>query len=208
MASLEKYRSESLKGQARKLGMEYFEEDEFGLRKLLSDFSLFNRGRRRRIHHIMFREEVMRKTYLFDYTYVIGKNNSRKYKRQTVMFINARELGLPEFSMKPENLWDRLTEWLKINKDIDFESHPEFSEKYFLQAEDEDLMRYLFNQEVLDFFTVQKNWYLEGLNYYLIIYSLNERFHPKILPSFLEMGDHLFELLKQNPESLKLDHPL
>lgn len=208
MSRLEDARTQSLKGYARKMEMDFHEEDEFGLMRLLQSFSLFKRGRRRKITNIMYKEIINHKSFVFDYTYVIGKNNHRKYKRQTVLFVDSKDLGLPAFSMQPEFLWHRLTEWLRLTKDIDFETHPEFSEKYLLQAEDEALLRYLYNKEVLDFFTIQKNWYVEGLNYFLLIYSLNERFHPKVIESFIEMGNRLFDLLKQDPKSISLDHPL
>ena len=188
--------------------MKFSEEDEFGLRRLLKGFQLFRRGRRRKIENIMHHSTFDRKTFVFDYTYVTGKNNSNKYHRQSVMFLNSKNLGLPQFSMKPENLWHQLTDWLRITSDIDFESHPDFSEKYFLTSENEQLIRYLFDKDVLDFFTVQKNWYVEGVNYYLIIYSLNERLHPKIIESFVNMGNKLYELLRVHPEWMKLDHPL
>lgn len=208
MANSADLRRESMKGHARRMDMKFFDQDEFGLIQLLRSFDLFRKGGDRKIDNIMFEEKMSKRSYVFDYTYTVSRNKKRVRKRQTVMFINSKNLGLPEFSMKPENLWHRLTEWLWINRDIDFDSHTEFSEKYFLESEDEALLRYLFDKQVLDFFTLEKNWYLEGSNYYLIIYSLNERFHPKVIESFVDMGNKLYELLKTNPDAIKLEHPL
>lgn len=208
MFGLEDRRSESMKGFGRQLEMKFSPKDEYGLQRLLRDFKLFKRGHSRKIHNLLSVEDARMKKYIFDYTYVIGSGKDRRYRRQTVLFIDSKELGLPRFSMQPEFIWHKLTEWLRITKDIDFESHPEFSEQYLLESKDESLLRYLYDQEVLDYFTVNKNWHVEGINYFLIIYSMNERLHPKLLHSFSNMGEKLFSLLRSDPRSLDLDHPL
>jgi hypothetical protein len=208
MPGLDRHRTDSMKGYARKLGMHFHAEDEFGLLRLLRDFKLFRRGHSRKINNILKASTLDLTTHIFDYTYIIGKGKDRRYRRQTVMFVNSKELGLPSFSMQPESLWNKLTDWLKITTDIDFDSHPEFSEQYFLRAEDEDLIRYIYDENVLEFFTINKNWHLEGMNYFLVFYSLNERFHPKLLESFYHTGIKLFDLLKSHPNALDLDHPL
>ena len=208
MGKLDDVRSQSIQGFGRKLKMKFSREDEYGLARLLRDFKLFKRGHSRRIHNLLSTDSFDRKSHIFDYTYVIGKGKDRRYRRQTVLFIDSKELGLPAFTMQPEKLWHRLTEWLKITKDIDFESHPEFSEQYLLESEDEELLRYLYDKDVLDFFTVNKNWHVEGINYFLVLYSLNERLHPKLIESFYNMGERLFNLLKTHPKALDLDHPL
>lgn len=209
MNRLEYNRAQSFLHYGRELDMEYSAQDEFGVYSLLRDFKLFQRGRRRTITHLLADERDLDfKKYIFDYQYVIGKNNARKYRKQTVLFFNAKALGLPQFSMEPEQLWHKLASWLKLHKDIDFEAYNEFSDSYFLTSEDEEYIRHIFNPDVLDFFTINKNWHIEGINYYLILYSHNERFHPKILPNFYRMGLQLFDLLKSHPDSIQLDQPL
>lgn len=209
MNRIEYNRAQAIHHHGAKLNMQYSAQDEFGLIKLLKDFKLFKRGRRKKISHILSnRSDFEKQKFIFDYEYVRGKNNSRKYYRQTVLFLNSKHLGLPQFSMAPEQLWHKLANWLKIKSDIDFVNHNEFSENYFLEGEDEDIIRYIFNEDVLHFFSLHKNWHLEGLNYFLILYSHNERFHPDILPGFYKMGMKLHDLFETHPEAMSLDHPL
>ena len=83
--------------------MDYDAEDEFGLYSLLRGFKLFKRGTRRKItHQLSSTKDLDTKSYIFDYQYKIGNKNNRKHRKQTVLFLNSKKLGLPEFSMEPE----------------------------------------------------------------------------------------------------------
>ena len=148
------------------------------------------------------------KMRIFDYSYVRGKNNSVKHYRQSVLFIDSKKLGLPAFSMEPERLWHRMTIWLGIQDDINFDQNPKFSKNYRLSGKEEDLIRYYFDDDVLSFFSVNKNWYLEGINYHLVMYSLRERFHPNVIKTFKGTGTKLHDLFKTHPNALDLDQPL
>lgn len=205
MNRIEKNRAEQLKHQGVKLNMKYDYNDEFGLYSLLKEFKLFRRGSRRKIRHILSdKKNHELKKNIFDYSYRIGSDKHRRTIRQTVMFINSKQLGLPQFSLQPEQLWNKLTNWLKLESDIDFEGYPDFSDSYLLKGDDEEIVRYIFTPEVLNFFTIHKNWHLEGIGYYLILYSRNERFHPEVIPGFHDMGMKMHELFKTHPDELKL----
>jgi hypothetical protein len=204
--NLENSRTQAMKQAAAHLKMKFQEKDDFGLYRLLKDFRLFRRGHRRRIQHIIYDEmDIQKKQYIFDYQYTISTNNSKKTYHQTVLFINSKHLGLPQFSLQPEQVWHRLTTWMKLERDIDFDSHEDFSKSYLLKGEDEEIIRHVFNPEVLNFFTIHKNWYMEGINYYLIFYSRNERFHPSVLAGLRAMGRELHDLFEVHPDALKLD---
>ena len=148
--------------------------------------------------------DIQKKKYIFDYQYTISTNNSRKTYHQTVLFINSKHLGLPQFSLQPEQVWHRLTTWMKLEKDIDFDSHEDFSKSYLLKGEDEEIIRHVFNPEVLNFFTIHKNWYMEGINYYLIFYSRSERFHPSVpARTFVLWVENCMILFEVHPDALE-----
>lgn len=180
--------------------MEYSPTDEWGLTSLLKDFNLFRRGSRKRIKHLLHRQGGLHQmdTRIFDYQFTISTGNSAQTFKQTVFFVESKELGLPQFLMKPETFFHRVGAFLGF-EDIDFEEFPDFSENYYLKGEDEDYIRSSLNDEFLKFFSVEKKWYLEGLNYYLIFYRFNKLLTPSRVKELHTKGLELVDMLKQEP---------
>lgn len=180
---------------ARQLNMQYRGEDRWSLHELLRDFTLFRKGRRRQISQLLYRSDALLQTefYLFDYYYHRGKGRAGDHN-QTVFFVHSKRLALPQFSMHPENLLHRVGELLGFH-DIDFEEFPKFSRQYRLKGGDESFIRASLNEQVLQFFSKEKNWYLEGLNYYLIFYRKRQLLPPKEVLELYEKGHRVFEML-------------
>lgn len=178
---------------ADKLEMEFSKEDEWGLLEMLRDFRLFRRGRRKRMFNILSYstplDEV--KVNIFDYRYVVttGKSSRRFY--QTVFFVQSKELALPEFWMKPEGFFHKVGNLLGMG-DINFEENPVFSEQYYLAGEDEELIRHTFNEDVLHYFTVERDWSLEGVGYFFILYKRDYLFRPDQIKDMFEQGVELW----------------
>lgn len=189
-------RAFQLKSISYQLGMGYEAEDTWGLHTMLGDFTLFSRGRRRRITNMLYRRDGLLEldVRIFDYRYTVSTGNSARVFKQTVFFIQSKKLGLPQFLMKPENFFHKIGAWLGM-EDIDFERYPKFSGQYLLRGDDEDYIRANFNDEVLQFFTVEKNWTMEGLNYYLILYRKNQLLLPSQIIEFYKKGMQLHRLL-------------
>lgn len=189
-------RSTQFRNIALQLEMQYSAEDEWGLLNLLKDFQLFRRGHSRKITNLLYRQIGMLETeiHVFDYRYVISSNNSRRVFKQTVFFVHSKKLGLPQFLLKPENFFHKIGQLLGM-QDIDFEQYPKFSDQYLLRGEDEDYIRASFPDEALQFFTIEKNWSLEGLNYYLVFYQKNRLLLPSQIVDFYRKGMHLHEIL-------------
>ncbi len=181
---------------AKRLEMEYSEEDEWGMMELVRDFRLFRRGGRKRVFNILRYstplDEV--KVSIFDYRFVVSTGKSARRYYQTVFFVQSKELALPEFWMKPEGFFHKVGNLLGMG-DINFEEHPEFSDQYYLSGEDEELIRHTFNKDVLHYFTVEKNWCLEGVGYYFILYKRNVLFPPNRIRGMFEKGVELWKRL-------------
>ncbi|GJM34512.1 MAG: hypothetical protein DHS20C18_35130 [Saprospiraceae bacterium] len=193
-------RKEALERVAFNMGMKYLPKDEWGQYRLLKDFRLFRRGRHRRITNLLIkRDESLELTLnVFDYRFVIGGGNHHRRIKQTVFFIESKKLGLPDFLMKPEKLFHKLGEYLGM-QDIDFEAFPDFSNQYLLQGDDEDYIRSVLGKpDFLRFFTTEKNWSLEGSNYYLIFYRRKKILAPAEIQNFVEKGMKIFKILKVN----------
>ncbi|MCP3930605.1 MAG: hypothetical protein GY705_16065 [Bacteroidetes bacterium] len=193
-------RRSKLEKLAYELEMEFFPKDEWGDLKLLDDFSLFRKGHSKRIRNLMKKQDAWMKLKLsiFDYRYIISTGKSSTPYTQTVFFVQSKHLALPQLWMKPENIFHKLATMLGM-QDIDFEEHPEFSAQYLLQSEDEDRTRHLIGGDVARFFTVERNWRLEGVGYFLIFYRKNKVLEPHQIKNFYEKGMQLHNLLKEDP---------
>ena len=163
---MSKRRTQALEQVAFDLGMQFTPKDEWGSYELLRDFKLFQVGSRKGITNVMqYQDELLEtEVSIFDFQYTVSTGKTSVTFQQTVFFMQSKKLGLPHFWMKPEKFSHRLGEWLNLSKDIDFEEFPKFSEQYWLKSKDEDYMRATMNDKVLKFFTVEKEWSLEGCN--------------------------------------------
>jgi len=179
------------------LDTDWRERDEYGLLNLLQEFKLFRKGRSKKVTNILRKADVGTgsEVYIFDYAYLTGNGKSNRKYRQTVFFVNAKELNLPTFMMKPENFFHKIGQYLGWTKDIDFETHPEFSDQYLLQGQSEPFVRDTFHDELLHFFSVEKDWCLEGMNYYLIFYKHGHRIPVDQIKDFYEKGLYVFDML-------------
>lgn len=188
-------RSEEMYRLSDELSMEFRGTDRWGLDNLLRDFSLFSKGRERKIEHLLYRSDDLlnSEVYIFDYYYRRGSGKSKDHW-QTVFFVHSKYLGLPQFEMKPETLLHKVGELLGF-KDIDFEAYPVFSRKYRLKGPDEDFIRATWNDQVLHFFSEERKWHLEGVNYYMIFYRPDQRMHPGEIRSLYYKGMEVFKML-------------
>lgn len=189
-------RPTQLKNIALQLEMKFSPDDDWGLFSLLKDFQLFRRGHSRKITNLLYRQAGMLETeiHIFDYRYVISTNNSWRVFKQTVFFVHSKKLGLPQFLLRPENFFHKIGQLLGM-QDIDFEAYPKFSNQYLLRGDDEEYIRASFPDAALQFFTVEKNWSLEGLNYYLILYQKNRLLLPSQIVDFYRKGMYLHDIL-------------
>ncbi len=191
-------RGTEIKKIAYDLGLSYRTKDDVGLLNLARDFKLFRIGTSKKITNIMWKDEpdMDPKVRLFDYRYTVSTGNSHQVFKQSVFFIQSKELGLPKFYMQPEHFFHKIGAWLGWD-DIDFVSHQQFSDQYHLKGEHEDIIRDTFHPDALQYFTLEKGWHVEGLNYYLIIYRSKKLLKPEQLDIFYRKAMEIYDLLKQ-----------
>ena len=194
-------RTLALEKTALELNMQFHLKDEWGLIELLRDFKLFKIGGSKKITNIIHKKDGMLETAIniFDYHYTVSTGKSAATFKQTVFFMDSKKLGLPHFWMKPETVFDKLGEWLGLSKDIDFEAFPKFSEQYWLKSGDEAYIRATMNEDVLQFFTVEREWSLEGCNYFLIFYKPQTLLLPETIKNFYKKGMKICEMLYTEP---------
>ena len=190
-------REGQLRAIAHRLGMDFIEQEEYSVTREVSDFELFRKGRNKLASNIMHKQDewMENNIKIFDYQFETGHRNERRTVAQTVFLIKSKDLGLPQFLMKPESIWHKITSYFGA-QDIDFERFPKFSGNYLLQGEDEEYIRYKMSNEVLHFFSKERGWHMEGVNYYLILYKENHRLKANSVAQLYERGMGLVNLMK------------
>ncbi|MEO6189950.1 MAG: hypothetical protein ABIO44_05885 [Saprospiraceae bacterium] len=169
--------------------------DSRGIVSQLSEFKLFKKGSHRNLRCIIFDNELLESNYLFDYEYKISNGKSTRRNIQTSKFFDSKLLALPQFFMRPEGFFTKLSEWFGI-MDIDFLEDLQFSSNFLLSGEYESIIRLYFDEDVRKLINNNKGFYMEGMNYYLIIYIHKKVLKGQELASFEKLSILIYELFK------------
>jgi len=196
LSKKEVLRKEKYKLLSAAQGMTFLDKDEYGTKAYLNGFELF-KSRNGKIRNLcQLKSDAMDKEInIFDYRYTISTGKTFHVFDQTVFFVNSKNLGLPEFLLKPESLGHKIGAYLGW-EDIDFESYPVFSDKYHLSGENEDYIRHHFDDTILKFFSKTSGWSIEAANYYLIFYAANSLVPENILMDFYRLGTGIYDLFR------------
>ncbi|MEO6131353.1 MAG: hypothetical protein ABIQ02_05865 [Saprospiraceae bacterium] len=198
-------RSAEFETCVNKLGWTFKKEDEWGLIKWLLDFKLFRNGHRRKITPLILHEsDDLGFICSFDYIYTISTGKSSHTFRQTVYFRYSKSLALPHFVMIPEKWYHRIGTYFGM-QDIDFVQYPTFSKNYLLRGEDEDYIRYHFdNPDLIRFFDKQDFYSMEGMNYLMILYVHNVVMPSAQILQLVNIGNTLHNFLAGKTPSVEL----
>ncbi|CAH1001785.1 hypothetical protein LEM8419_02692 [Neolewinella maritima] len=191
------YRENSLRNLAAARGYQFTTGDEMGLHAKLRDFRLTAQGGSRTITNVLRKQHGLLEhdVALFDYSYY--DYGTRHTSRQTVLFLESQQLGLPVLRLQPETILHKLGELLGMH-DIDFVRFPKFSGQYRLTGDDEDYIRHHFTEDVLNYFTLNKGWSLEGIGYYLILYKRGVLLPPEQLDPLYRRGMDIYRLFSSS----------
>ncbi len=190
------YRQTSLRQLAGRLNFSFSPTDDYGLLTQLDDFRLFGSGYKRQIFNIVRRQAGLMEydINIFDYQYTPYGTSKDRTVYQTVFYVQSGNLGLPALHLEPETLVHKLGELVGFH-DIDFVRFPKFSSQYRLTGEDEEYIRHHFTDDLLNYFTLNKGWTVEGLGFYLLLYKKGTLLPPEQIESFYRRGVEIFDLL-------------
>lgn len=200
------YRERNMAALAHKLGFQFHAEDDYGIATQLQDFRLFSQGRGKSIDRIMRKQDGLMDfdIAIFDYSYKMwGSSAKDKRVHQTVFFLQSAKLGLPELWLQPETLAHKLGELLGFT-DIDFVRFPKFSGNYRLTGGDEEYIRHHFTDEVLNYFTINKGWSMEGLGFYLLFYRKGTLIPSAQIEQFYKRGQEVVRLMTDEDAQNKI----
>lgn len=173
-------RNEGLFRVAGEMGLSFSPEGESELRHHLLYFrQLFGRGASisNMIHGRIGSVDIM----IFD----------NLHTRSSVVLFYLDDLHLPAFTLRPINLHDRLA-----RRRIKFDTHPQFSNRFVLNGEDEDAVRTFFNAKVLSQLESMPDISIEGIGPKLIYFRRGYHVSPDEVQSFSKEGFKVLELLR------------
>jgi hypothetical protein len=165
--------------------------------------ALFDRGGGRQFKNIMIGASAGFKASLFDYSYTVrGVKRSHTYTQTVAAF--SQDLWIPLFEMRPEGFLDRVGDAF-VHKDIDFESHRDFSRRYLLRGPDESRIRKLFSPGLLTFLEElprDNEWHIEGADSTLFVYRSEVKVGADEFPTFLQETSSIVKTFFSSPAGL------
>ena len=190
---VKKKRAEAMERVAGELEFSYIKEGDSQMVSSLGRFYLFSKGRRKRVDNLLHGQFEGMDVSIFDYRYTIGGGKHSHTHRQTVMIFQSGSLKLPEFFLRPENLFHKIGGALGY-QDIDFDGYEKFSKNYLLRGKDEQAVRETFNESILSYYEFNGGLSTEGDADTIIIYRASKKVSPEEIKTFYDMGYDIFNL--------------
>ena len=144
-------RRREMEALASSIGFSFTDNPLENLPESFSDFSLFKMGYSKVAENVLEGTFDDIKIKVFDYHYTVSSGKSSHTYYHTVYCAYVDDFSLPAFELRQEGFFDKVGDMLGF-KDIDFDSHPDFSKRYLLKGADEAEIRRLFSPKVLEYF--------------------------------------------------------
>ena len=196
----ERKRSQAFQAAAAALDLAYADRPSDSLLASCAGLPLFSHGHGKRAGHVLSTATQEFELKLFDYRYTTGGGKNSHTHRQTVVFITSELLRLPAFSLKPENVLHKIGKAFGY-QDLNFESHPGFSEKYLLRSADEPGCRDTFTDKILEFYEQRPGLSTEGQGTRLLFFRDSKKVRPENLAAFLKEAFQVFTLFATEAKS-------
>lgn len=134
-----------------------------------------------------------------DFNITVGSDSRKRKQYQTYVVIHSGKLTSPNFCLQPESALFRMAEGL-LNRltgsvDIDFPTHPDFSDNYFLKGSDEHAVRNFFTPRVLEYFQANHGLSVEVFNGTLVFFRLGELVKPDDIKALIDNAMEVHQVL-------------
>lgn len=191
---LEKKRTLKVEQVASGMGLTFAPQGDADLQSRLSGMGLFGLGRDRRLTNLISGETDECRISIFDYRYTTGSGKQTHTTKITVAALESVRLRAPVFSLRPENLFDKIGGLFGF-QDIDFPDHPLFSQKFVLKGPEEEAIRQFFSRNLLDFFASKNSLCVEAIPGTMVYYVPGQRRKPEDFPALLEDAYKVFGVI-------------
>ncbi len=193
---IEKKRSEALQAAAERMKFTFARKGDPDLLDRLKGLHLFSQGHSKKITNVLVGKACTLDVAVFEYAYTTGGGQHSQRWRQTVILFESDDMDLPEFTLRPENVFHKIGQVFGY-KDIDFDSHPEFSKRYLLRGENEEAVRATFGDKARSFYESDLKLSTEAAGQQLIHYRSGKRVSPDQISEFIEQGVRVLTLFRK-----------
>ncbi len=208
-------RTRRLRNAAEMLGFRFSEEGDPRLLSQAARFLIFSIGQTGEMSHVMQGEKGdlpgQPDVAIFEYAFSTPLGRYVESWRQTVVRFASDELDLPDFSLIPEPIFDRMVdqargkemrERLMGTASVRFPDHPEFEERAHVLGQDRARVRALLSDDVIAFHRAHPELCIEGSGHSLLCYRYDELVSPAEVDDFLREAKEVYELLARDNEAL------
>ena len=189
----EKQRTEALQAVATSIGLTFAGAPSDSFLPSLSKFALFSHGHSKKARNLMTGIIDGIEMSIFDYRYTTGGGKNSHTHHQTVLLLRSPALDLPAFSLRPEHVFHKIGKAFGY-QDINWDTHPVFSDKYLLRSSDELAIRDVFTSDILEYYEERPGLSTEANGGQLIFFRASKKVKPEDLPGFLKNGLHIYAL--------------
>lgn len=182
--ALDKKRRKSIEEFALSHGLEFIEKVTEGPLMAVMESELARQGRNQRIRNAVVGQINDNYVAIFDFIYIAGGDRNSSRHVQSVLMMPA--VGqVPGFRIKPETIFHQIGDKFS-KKDIDFDRYPEFSKKFVLKGDDENLIRAYFNDTRIRHLESWDGISLESINGRLIYFRYGQTLKISQYEDFIE----------------------
>lgn len=139
---------------------------------------------------------------VFDIEYSEGASIAKEVVQTTVLFIDI-DAVIPVFTLDREGLLEKVYHWAGYD-DIDFQNHPDFSNRFYLHGEEKEAIKEFFTDELILFFESNPYYHIESSGTALLIKGKERLFGIQEIKTLVDFGIRFAQLLKKNPFLLKI----
>jgi len=180
MSRARKARTEAMRVVGTTMGFAF---EETAAPQALGAFPLMEHGRGREGRNVLAGTLAGRPATICDYRYVVQSGKSSHEVKQTVVIFTDALAGLPDFELRPENIFHKLGAVFGY-QDIDFDTNEEFSRQYLLRGRDEEAIRRAFNSSVLMLLWSEPGWCVQAVAGRLLVFRSGKVAEASQVPSF------------------------
>jgi hypothetical protein len=126
-----------------------------------------------------------------------GAGQAQTESRITLVQVAETDFLIPDFALEPESLWSRLSE-LTHGKDIDFITHQQFSNKYYLRGDSEEQIRNFFSNGIISFLESKEAVHIECHRNKLLFYKKRQLLQPNEIAALEKFVEEFLERIDQN----------
>jgi hypothetical protein len=185
-------RIEALKSIATRLRAEFRPGGSPDLVQSLATLPLCSKRSRGKLSNLLQRFSDDPELAVFDFEYYQSSGQSGHMVRQTVACLDLDPMSMPEFSLHPESVIDRIA--VKFGgQDIDFDQYPAFSSKYRLKSPRESEIRRSFTSSVITWLEQQPTCHLECTGRRIIWYESGKLIGPEQMEQFVRAARECFK---------------